>query len=144
MANGRSGRIRVWVRLGLALCAVGLLWLNWATRRDPAPAVVPDRPAASATDGPDRADEPRLINDAWHIRNMATAHGAFVIEVEADDPSQTGTIARALVEPIKDDYDEILVYVNRRGDDSDLAARRVQWTPAGGYVEISYDAPETP
>ena len=77
------------------------------------------------------------------MRNMATAHGAFVIEVEAEDPEQTGTISRALVEPIKDDYAEILVYINRMGDDSDLPARRVQWTARDGYVELSYDQPET-
>ena len=88
-------------------------------------------------------DEPSLVNDGWYVRNMATAHGAFVIEVEAEDPEQTEAISRALVEPIKDDYAEILVYVNRLGDDSDLPARRVQWTPRDGYVELTYDRPET-
>ena len=96
-----------------------------------------DSPAPAA--GP---DEPSLVNDGWYVRNMATAHGAFVIEVEAEDPEQTEAISRALVEPIKDDYAEILVYVNRLGDDSDLPARRVQWTPRDGYVELNYDRPE--
>ena len=81
--------------------------------------------------------EQLLINDDWQIRNMATAHGAFVIEVEAEDPSQVETIARALIEPIKADYNEILVYVSRVGDPSDLPARRMQWTPQDGYVEIA-------
>ena len=137
----RGGRIRWWARLGLALCAVVLLGLNWAMRRERAPAVPADPPVATGANDSDWTGEPQLVNEAWHIQNMATAHGAFVIEVEADDPTRTGTIARALIEPIKDDYAEILVYVNRRGDDSDLAARRMQWTPAGGYVEIVYDAP---
>ena len=126
------------VRLGLIACVVALAALNWTLRREPAvDAIGPD---ASATDisAPTRADEPLLVNERWHIRNMATAHGAFVIEVEAEDPSQAETIARTLVEPIKDDYDEVLVYVNQRGDDSDLPARRMQWTPSEGYVEISY------
>jgi hypothetical protein len=127
------------VRLGLIACVVALAALNWTLRGAPdADAIVSD---ASATDirVPTRADEPLLVNERWHIRNMATAHGAFVIEVEAEDPSQAETIARTLVEPIKDDYDEVLVYVNQRGDDSDLPARRIQWTPREGYVEISYD-----
>ena len=141
MATGQGGRIRSWVRLGLALCAVGLLGLNWTMRRERAPTVPPERPVASATDDPDRAGELRLVNEAWHIRNMATAQGTFVIEVEAEDPAQTEAITRALVEPIKDDYDEILVYVNKLDDESNLPARRIQWTPAGGYVEITYTEP---
>ena len=130
-----------WVRLGLAGCAVGLLAVNWAVRRESPPTVSTSRPVAAAVDDPDHAGEPLLVNQSWHIRNMATAHGAFVIEVEAEDPTQTETIARALVEPIRNDYDEILVYVNTLGDESDLPARRMQWTPGGGYVEIAYDQP---
>ena len=105
----------------------------------PGDSQAPGGPPAPAA-GP---DEPSLVNDGWYVRNMATAHGAFVIEVEAEDPEQTEAISRALVEPIKDDYAEILVYVNRLGDDSDLPARRVQWTPRDGYVELTYDRPET-
>ena len=141
-----------WVRLGLAGCAVALLVLNWNLRRAPAETGARDAGreleivTVDAVPGPppDRAadpDEPSLVNDGWYVRNMATAHGAFVIEVEAEDPEQTDTIARALIEPIKDDYAEVLVYVNRMGDDSDLPARRVQWTPRDGYVELNYDRP---
>ncbi len=127
------------VRLGLVSCVVALAALNWTIRQDPAPGGVDTGLSATSVGASDRTDEPLLINESWHIRNMATAHGAFVIEVEAEDPSQADTIARALVEPIKHDYDEVLVYVNQRGDDSDLPARRIQWTPSEGYVEIAYD-----
>ena len=129
------------IHVGLAGCAVALLVVNWAVRREPPPAVSADRPAGATDDDPDHAGEPLLVNEGWHIRNMATAHGAFVIEVEANDPTQADAIARALIEPIRDGYDEILVYVNKLGDDSDLPASRIQWTPAGGYIEIAYDAP---
>ena len=131
-----------WIRLGLAGCVVGLLVVNWAVHRESTPTVSTDRPAAAAADASGDRDEPLLVNDGWHIRNMATAHGTFVIEVEAEDPTQTETIARALIEPIRDDYTEILVYVNKLGDESDLPARRMQWTPGEGYVEITYDQPE--
>lgn len=123
-------------RLGLVVCVVALAVFNWSIRREPLELSTTAGPATAAVDGP---SEPLLINDGWHIRNMATAHGAFVIEVEADDPSQAATIARALVEPTKDDYDEVLIYVNQRGGDSDLPDRRLQWTPRDGYVEIEYD-----
>ena len=148
--------LRGWLRLGLLGCAGALLVLNWNIRRAPLETGGQDRAGgleivtldALPDQPPDRAadpDEPSLVNDGWYVRNMATAHGAFVIEVEAEDPEQTDTIARALIEPIKDDYAEVLVYVNRMGDDSDLPARRVQWTPRDGYVELNYDrpAPET-
>ena len=141
-----------WMRLGLAACAVGLLVVNWAVRREPPATTSTDRPAAAAADYADDPggaagaagdrEGPLLVNDGWHIRDMATAHGVFVIEVEAEDPTQTETIARALIEPLRDDYTEILIYVNKLGDESDLPARRMQWTPGGGYVEITYAQPE--
>ncbi len=143
--------LHAWFRLGLAGCAVALLVLNWNLRR--APAETGGAPPGGELEvvtvdtvpgGSPDADEPSLVNEGWYVRNMATAHGAFVIEVEADDPDQTDTISRALIEPIKDDYAEILVYINRTDDDSDLPARRVQWTPRDGYVELVYDEPETP
>ena len=146
--------LRGWLRLGLAGCAVALLVLNWNLRRAPAETggrdpgrelevVTVDAVPGTPPDPAAEPDEPSLVNEGWYVRNMATAHGAFVIEVEAEDPEQTETIARALVEPIKDDYAEVLVYVNRMGDDSDLPARRVQWTPRDGYVELNYDTPAT-
>ena len=145
--------LRAWLRLGLLGCAVALLVLNWNLRRAPLETGGQDPPGelevvtldALPEQPPDRPldpDEPSLVNEGWYVRNMATAHGAFVIEVEAEDPEQTETISRALIEPIKDDYAEILVYINRMGDESDLPARRVQWTPRDGYVELSYDVPE--
>ena len=42
--------------------------------------------------------------------------------------------ARALVHPLEDSYIEVLVYFQAPG--SELAARRVQWTPSGGYIEL--------
>ena len=150
--------LHAWFRLGLVGCALALLVLNWNIRRAPLD-TGGEAPAGEAAGeleivtldalpeaAPDRAADPggpSLVNEGWYVRNMATAHGAFVIEVEAEDPAQTEAISRALVEPIKDDYAEILVYINRMGDDSDLPARRVQWTPRDGYVELSYDQPQT-
>ncbi|HJN44038.1 MAG: hypothetical protein CL477_11715 [Acidobacteria bacterium] len=140
--------IRGWIRLGLAGCAVALVIVNWAIRRVPTRTALTDMQVVAvdavpdaAAEAPGGSTEPSLVNDGWYVRNMATAHGAFVIEVEAEDPAQTEMIAHALIEPIQADYDEILVYVNKVGDESDLPARRMQWTPGGGYVEITYDQP---
>jgi len=130
------------VRIGLVACAIALGILNWRIRQAPAgdaaPTAAGEFEVVTLDALPDHAGEPQLINEAWEITDMATAHGAFVIEVEADDPTRTDEIARSLIEPIKDDYEEILVYVHQRGDDSDLPARRMQWTPGGGYVEMAF------
>ena len=138
--------LRGWIRIGLVGCAIALLFLNWTLRSVPTETGTANFEVVRLDELPppdgeasENVGAPLLVNDDWYVRNMATAHGAVVIEVEAKDPSQTETIARTLIEPIKDDYAEILVYVNQLGDDSDLPARRMQWTPRDGYVEISYD-----
>ena len=149
MADSKLGW---WIRLGLTGCAGGLLVVNWAVHREPTPTVSTDRPEAAAADDADKPsgtadasgnrEAPLLVNNGWHIRNMATAHGTFVIEVEAEDLTQSETIARALIEPIQDDYPEILVYVHWLGDESAPLARRMQWTSGRGYVETIFDQPE--
>ena len=79
-----------------------------------------------------------LVNDDWRIVEMATAHGAFTIEVEMAEGVDTGEIARALVEPLQDRYAEVLVYFHARDAQTDLPRLRVQWTADGGYVETRY------
>jgi hypothetical protein len=66
---------------------------------------------------------------------MGTAHGALVIEVEAADPTDAMAIAKELTEPVRDRYDEVLVYVARLGEGSGATAARIQWTRQHGYVE---------
>ena len=79
-----------------------------------------------------------LVNEDWRIVEMATAHGAFTIEVEMSDGVDTAAIARSLVEPLQDRYAEVLVYFHARDAQTDLPQVRVQWTAAGGYVETRY------
>ena len=56
----------------------------------------------------------------------------------ADEALEARQIAAAIVEPRRTHFDDILVYVHRVGGSADLAPRRVEWTPRGGYVEIVY------
>jgi hypothetical protein len=79
-----------------------------------------------------------LDNAEFSILEMATAHGAFTIEVEVDADADTQVISRQLVEPIHTRYAEVLVYFYDRAGDGELPMRRVQWTEAGGYTEIEY------
>ena len=80
-----------------------------------------------------------LVNDDWQIVEMATAHGAFTIEVEVIDGVNTPVLARELIEPLQDDYTEILVYFHRRDAEEALPLSRVQWTVVDGYTETRYE-----
>ena len=83
------------------------------------------------------ADLP-LDNERYTILEMATAHGAFTIELEVDADTDTGTLARELVEPMREDYAEVLVYFYDRAGDGQLPMKRVQWTQDGGYAELEF------
>lgn len=78
----------------------------------------------------------------WTVTRAYSAHHTMVVEVETDTVANARQIALQVVEPLKGRYDEVLIYVRRPGRPSDeLAARRVQWTKQGGYVESIYDTP---
>jgi hypothetical protein len=62
----------------------------------------------------------------------------MVVQVEALNVDQARRIAERIVEPRRATFDNILVYVHRIGGGRELAARRVEWTPRGGYVEMQY------
>ena len=89
----------------------------------------------------------RSINDAqpmagrrwqWTATSAQSAMRAMVVHVEAFDVTQARQIAAAIVEPRRAQFDDILVYVHRVGGSREMAARRVEWTPRGGYEEIVY------
>ena len=101
----------------------------------------PQRPFATGTLA-------RSINDAqpmagrrwqWTATSATSAMGALVVHVEAFEVSQARQIAAAIVEPRRTKFDDVLVYVHRVGGSRELAARRVEWTPRGGYEEIVYE-----
>lgn len=79
-----------------------------------------------------------LDNERYTILEMATAHGAFTIEVEVDSEVNAGMLARELVAPMQQNYSEVLVYFYDRAGDGQLPMKRVQWTEEGGYVEVEY------
>lgn len=92
---------------------------------------------AARTPAPDNSLP--LVNEHWRIAEMATAHGAFTIEVEAADGVDTAALARELIRPLQDRYVEVLVYFHARDSAGDLPRLRVQWTAEHGYVETRYE-----
>lgn len=93
-----------------ALVTSGLVWLTLSLAPDPTP--------------------------RWTITQRVAAHRALVVEVDARRPEEAMAIARAIAEPERERFDEILIFINRPHRRDML--RRVQWTPAHGYVETIY------
>ena len=92
----------------------------------------------AVVDEPPVDQTPTLINEDFRIIEMATAHGAFTIEVEVSCKADTSAIARTLIEPLQARYAEILVYFYEQDDNAALPTSRTQWTAADGYREILY------
>lgn len=85
---------------------------------------------------PSRQPHNRLAR--WTVTEQLSAHRVLIAHVETEFLAEASTIARELVEPVKDRYAEVLIYFHRPNRPHPLAPRRVQWTPARGYSEIVY------
>lgn len=76
----------------------------------------------------------------WGVTKATAFHGALVVEVDAAHVGDALAIAHRIVTPVRGSYDEILIYVRRGGRVTQPAARRVQWTERGGFVEMNLAA----
>ena len=96
--------------------------------------------ADSRTDSAASLDEQGVVNDAWRILKMATAHDVITLEVEVADPETAADVARELMAPLESRYAEALIYVYAagEGEGGHLPAMRFQWTADGGLVAIEY------
>ncbi len=110
---------------GAALCAV----VAGCARDGP-----PAEPA------PPAFDEVGVVNEAWRILKMATAHDVITLEVEVADLEQASDVARELMAPLESRYAEALIYVYAagEGEGGHVPAMRFQWTAAGGLVAMKY------
>lgn len=70
---------------------------------------------------------------------MATAHGAFTIEVQVTAGGDTGALARELIGPLQKDYTEILVYFRPRNAQPEFPLSRIQWTVFDVYLETRHE-----
>ena len=110
----------------------------------PSPAPLPDvappgawvlmTPQALASPTARFRPRPSMRGLGWQVIDYLSALGILIVDVETHRLDEALGIARALVHPLKDSYIEVLVYFRAPG--IELAAKRVQWTPASGYVEL--------
>ncbi len=77
----------------------------------------------------------------WGVTKATAFRRALIVEVDAAHVGDAMAIALIIVTPVRGHYDEILVYVRRGSRASQAAARRVQWTERGGFIELNLTAP---
>lgn len=77
-------------------------------------------------------------HEPWTVTRATSANRAMVIDVEADVPEDARKIADEIVEPLRQKYEEVLIYVRANGNPLNAIVRRIQWTPHGGFIETSY------
>jgi len=118
--SGRGGMVA-----GALLCAV----LTGCAQED-----APTEPP------PPTFDEQGVVNEAWRILKMATAHDVITLEVEVADLDTASNVARELLAPLESRYAEALVYVYAagEGEGGHVPAMRFQWTATGGIVAMEY------
>ena len=95
---------------------------------------------ASAEPPPPTFDEQGVVNEAWRILKMATAHDVITLEVEVADLDTAPEVARELMAPLESRYAEALIYVYAagEGEGGHVPAMRFQWTADGGIVGMEY------
>lgn len=103
------------------------------------------RPAGAANPMPLPLDEMPAKQDRnpwarWSITEQLAAEHVLIVHVETRHLEEARAVARYIVDPVikKEKYAEVLVYFHRPGRPDTLPPRRVQWTPATGYVESVY------
>jgi hypothetical protein len=75
----------------------------------------------------------------WTVTERLAAGSVLVLQIETTHLDDALDIARELIEPLKTPYAEVMIYFHRPGRPSTLPPRRVQWSPARGYVETNYE-----
>lgn len=128
---GRVGLLAVWTVAGAA--TLGLGWLGRELIHEPVTAH--PQPRSHDLTRPARP-QPWA---RWTVTEQLSAHYVLISHVETRYLDESLGIARELVEPLKSRYSEILIYFHRPGRPDVLPPRRVQWTPAHGYVETIYE-----
>lgn len=128
---------------GVAWCAVLALFaagLQWSGRARP----VPPTPTTALARALSQRD-PEDPSQAWFVTRATSAHRMMVVDVEADRVDRADAIARLIVERARaHTYEEILIYVRRIGEGGGTAGRRVQWTPAAGFVMTILEGLDAP
>ena len=72
----------------------------------------------------------------WRVVSVRSVSGVLMVLVETERLDEMVTIARDVVAPAAAAHLEALIYFHLPGASG--AAGRVQWTPGGGYVPLTF------
>ncbi len=113
----------------MLVCAVLCTILTGCARED-----------SAAEPPPPAFGEQGVVNEAWRILKMATAHDVITLEVEVANLETAADVARELLAPLESRYAEALIYVYAAGEGAGghVPAMRFQWTADGGIVAMEY------
>jgi hypothetical protein len=123
--------LAIWIVAAGAVAAVGFAIYEVKRSRPPAP-----KPISIERTPPRQNHNPW---SRWTLTEHRSAHNMLVAHVETDHLDEAVAIAQQLAEPVKDRYEEVLIYFHRPGRPDLLPPRRVQWTLKTGYVETVYE-----
>jgi hypothetical protein len=127
----RALLLALWVAAAAAVSAVGLAIYEVKRSRPAAPQAI------SIERTPTRQNHNPLAR--WSLTEHRSAHNMLVAHVETDHLDEAVAIAQQLTEPVKERYEEVLIYFHRPGRPDTLPPRRVQWSLRTGYVETVYE-----
>ena len=82
--------------------------------------------------------QPPRVTPALDGVKSATFLREMVVTVAAERPDRARTIAEQIVLPVRQHYEEILVYVQAVDTKSDPLVRRIDWTPRAGFQEMGF------
>jgi hypothetical protein len=89
----------------------------------------------SAIQRPIRED----TGQGWRVVNTTAAHRMMVVQVETARVNEAEAIAQQIVLPVRDRYDEVLVFFFDPAVTPRRASLRVQWTPREGYRRLELE-----
>lgn len=117
----------------MALLAAGLVWSGLPRH----PLRPPSSSGLARSLNVPAPDDDRTWR--WSVTRAQASQGALVVTVDVIDLSESLAVARQIVAPVEGKYTEVLIYLHQHGAKTPFAARRVQWTPNGGYKETGLD-----
>jgi hypothetical protein len=81
----------------------------------------------------------RPLDRRWNVIHATSFRRVMIVDVETQHAEEARDVAELIVHPARPlQYDEILIYFRNTADRKALADRRVQWTPATGFVELRF------
>jgi len=77
----------------------------------------------------------------WTSLGVTAAHAAMVMRITVDDGADPMSVAEEIVDPLKPNYVEVLIYVHDADHEAGMPIFRIQWTPRGGFVRTDFVTP---